>query len=116
MNNKTIFKTTLILGATAAIATAIASTLSNKDNKAKVKQAATEFKDKTAEVIKDLERDYKEFDTRLGKFSKTRDYKRKVEEINKATKTILQQLQIIKGHSSGILSEVGTQARKSFTK
>ncbi len=116
MSNNFLLKTALILGTLTAAASAAAVALSNDENKVKVKKAASEFKDKTGEVIRDLERDYKEFDKGVNKISKTKEYKDKVDEISAATKNILKQLQVIRTNSSEILSEVGSEAKRAFTK
>lgn len=112
--NKNLLKATVILGTLAATSAGLASLLSKEENRKKVKIAANDISKKANEFIHELEDDYNSLDNNLGKFSKSREYKQRVEEVVHASKEILKQMEILRTNSASLLKAFKREASKSF--
>ena len=112
--NKNLIKSTLILGTLAAASAGLVALLSKDDNRKKVQKAANDLSVKANTFVKELEEDYKELDKNLGKYSKTREYKEKVDEVSKASREILKQLEILRANSGDLIRAFQREAKKSI--
>lgn len=112
--SRNLIRTTLILGTLATAAAGIASMLSSEENRKKVKTTANDLSRKATEIIHELEDDYQELDKNLNKYSKTREYKQKVEEVTNASKEILKQMEILRSTSTQLLKAFKREAGKAL--
>ncbi len=111
--NKNILKATVILGALAAASAGIAALLSDEQKRKQVKDTAEDLQKKANAFVKELEQDYQELDSNLNKYSKTKEYKEKVEEVSTASREILKQLEIVKENSADLIKAFKKAAQKS---
>lgn len=112
--SKKLIKTTLILGTLAAASAGIASLLSSEENRKKVKTTATDLSKKATEIYHELEDDYQELDKNLSKYSRTREYKQKVEDVANASKEILKQMEVLRSTSKELLKAFKREAGKAL--
>lgn len=112
MSNK-ILKTTFALGTLAVLSAGIASILSKEENRKKVKETAEDLTNKANMFAKELEQDYRELDKNLSSYTKTKEYKEKIDEVSKASREILKQLDILRSNSKDLLIALRQQAQKS---
>lgn len=112
--SKNILKATVILGTLAAASAGIAAMLSDEQNRKKVRSTADDLSKKANAFVRELEEDYQELDENLNKYSKSKEYKQRVDDVSKASKEILKQLDILKENSTELLKAFKKAAQKSI--
>ena len=112
--SKNLLKVTVVLGTLAAASAGIAAMLSDESNRKKVQEKADDLSKRANVFVKELENDYQELDKNLNKYSKTREYKERVEEVSNASKEILKQLDVLKENSAELLKAFRKVAQKSI--
>lgn len=112
--NKNLVKATFILGTIAATSAGLVALLSKEDNRKKVKETADDLSKKANVFVKELEKDYKEIDKNLGSYTKTREYKQKIDEVSTASREILKQMEVLRRNTADLLQAFRREARKSI--
>lgn len=100
---RNILKATLILGTIAALSAGAATLLSEEENQKKLKTATNDFSNKAGKFAKRIEKEYSEASENLNSYTKSREYKDKVQDIAYASKEIIKQLELLKDSSQDLL-------------
>lgn len=100
---RNILKATLILGTIAALSAGAATLLSEEENQKKLKTATNEFSNKAGKFAKRIEKEYSEASENFNSYTKSREYKDKVQDIAYASKEIIKQLELLKDSSQDLL-------------